>query len=76
VDQKEIIVTTLTLDRRRASDGLVRLAVWGAIAGALLQVVLGILLASLEAQGPPSAAPWRPAPTGLAGSSKTWPLVE
>ncbi len=48
-------MATSTLERGRAGDSLVTLAAWAVIAGALLQIVLGIPLASLQAQDPPPA---------------------
>ncbi len=49
-------MTTSTLERGRARDSLITLAAWAIIAGALLQIVLGIPLASLQAQDPPPTA--------------------
>jgi len=49
-------MTTIALEQRRAGDSLITLAVWSLIAGALLQMVLGIPLASLQAQTPPPLA--------------------
>ena len=49
-------MTTLTLDHHRPAGALIGLGAWGVSAGALLQLVLGIPLASFEAQDPPAAA--------------------
>lgn len=48
-------MTTTALERR-AADAPIHVAAWALIAGALLQVVLGIPLASLQAQSPPAPA--------------------
>ncbi len=48
-------MATSTLKRRRAGDALITLTSWALIAGALLQIILGIPLASLQAQDPPPA---------------------
>ena len=49
-------MSAATFERRRAAGAPIALAAWGMIAGALLQVVLGIPLASLQAQDPPPTA--------------------
>ena len=41
-----------TFERRHAGDSLISLAAWAVIAGALLQIVLGIPLAPLQAREP------------------------
>ncbi len=48
-------MSKVTLERGRAGDSLITLAAWAVIAGAMLQIVLGIPLASLQAQDPPPA---------------------
>lgn len=47
---------TTTAPAHRAADAPIALAAWAMIAGALLQIVLGIPLASLQAQDPPPTA--------------------
>jgi hypothetical protein len=49
-------VSTATLEQHRAGASFVGFAAWIAMAGAVLQFVLGIPLAYLEAETPPSAA--------------------
>jgi hypothetical protein len=49
-------VSTATLEQRRVGASFVGLAAWMLMAGAVLQLVLGIPLAYLEAETPPSAA--------------------
>jgi hypothetical protein len=44
--------TTVTIEQQRASSAPIAGAAWAVIAGALLQLVLGIPLASLQAQSP------------------------
>jgi hypothetical protein len=46
-------MTTIAFEHRRAGDSLIALTAWGLLAGALVQIVLGIPLASLQAQNPP-----------------------
>ncbi len=48
-------MSTVTFERWRAGDWLITLASWAFIVGALLQIILGIPLASLQAQDPPPA---------------------
>ncbi len=48
-------MSTLTLERRHTGDALITLASRALIAGALLQIILGIPLASIQAQEPPPA---------------------
>ena len=45
-------MATSTIERRRAGDSLTTLTSWALIAGALLQIILGIALASLQAREP------------------------
>ncbi len=45
-------MATSTLKRGRAADSLITLTSWALIAGALLQIVLGIALATLQAREP------------------------
>jgi hypothetical protein len=51
------IVTVNTLEHRVAGDSLVTIAAWGLVVGALMQVVLGIPLASLEEASSPAHGP-------------------
>ena len=48
-------MSTATFERRCAGDSPITLAAWASIAGALLQIMLGIPLASFQAQDPPQA---------------------
>jgi hypothetical protein len=45
-------VRTVTLERGHAGSSLITLTAWGMITGALLQIVLGVPLAPLQAQEP------------------------
>ena len=45
-------MSSTTFERRHAGDSLITLAAWAVIAGALLQIVLGIPLAPLQAREP------------------------
>lgn len=45
-------MTTATLERQREASSLIGLTAWALIAGGLLQIVLGIPLASLQAKEP------------------------
>ena len=45
-------MATSTVERRRGGDSLITLTAWSMIAGALLQMVLGIALAPLQAREP------------------------
>ena len=49
-------MTTTALERQHSGNPLTNLATWGFIAGGLLMPVVGIPLASLQAQNPPPPA--------------------
>ncbi len=50
-------MTVNTLEHRVGGDSLVTIAAWGLVVGALMQVVLGIPLASLEEASSPAHGP-------------------